>query len=57
MRQNKDNIGWKPSKSDRVCSIHFVGRINEANSVLTLNLGHEVEEKKTKRTLIRQTSP
>ena len=52
-RQNKDKTEWKPSKSDRVCSIHYVGSAYEANSVLTLNLGYEVEEKKARRTLIR----
>ena len=24
-RQNKDKTEWKPSESDRVCSIHLVG--------------------------------
>ena len=56
-RQNKDKTVWKPSESDRVCSIHFVGSAYEANSVPTLNLGYEVEEKKARRTLIRQPLP
>ena len=56
-RQNKDKTEWKPSESVRVCSIHFVGRAYEANSVLNLNLGYEVEEKKARRTLIRQPLP
>ena len=30
-KQNKDKTGWKPSESDRVCSIHFVGSAYEAN--------------------------
>ena len=45
------------SESERVCSIHFVGSAYEANSVPTLNLGYEVEEKKARRTLIRQPLP
>ena len=56
-RQNKDKIEWKPSKGNKVCSIHFVGGAYEANSVPTLNLGYEVEEKKAKRILIRQPLP
>ena len=56
-RQNKDKSEWKPSESDRVCSIHFSGSAYEANSVPTLNLGYEVEEKKARRTLIRQPLP
>ena len=28
-RQNKDKTEWKPSESDRVCSIHFVGSAYE----------------------------
>ena len=35
----------------------FVGGAYEANSVPTLNLGYEVEEKKARRTLIRQLFP
>ena len=45
-RQNKNKTEWKPSESNRVCSIHFVGSAYETNSVPTLNLGCEVEEKK-----------
>ena len=56
-RQNKDKTEWKPSESDRVCSIHFIGSAYEANSDPTLNLGYEVEEKKARRTLIRQPFP
>ena len=56
-RRNKDKTEWKPSESDRVCSILFVGSAYEANSVPTLNLGYEVEEKKARRTLIRQPFP
>ena len=56
-RQNKDKTEWKSSESVRVCSIHFVGSAYEANSVLTLNLGYEVEERKARRTLIRQPLP
>ena len=52
-RQNKDNIKWTESETDRVCSILFVGSTYEANSVPTLNLEYEVKEKKAKRTLIR----
>ena len=53
-RQNKDKTEWKPPERHRVCSIHFVGSAHEANSVPTLNLGYEVEERKASRTLIRQ---
>ena len=53
-RQKKTKLSPKPSKSDRVCSIHFVGSAYEANSVPTLNLGYEVEEKKARTTLIRK---
>ena len=53
-RQNKDKTKYKPSESDRVCSIHFVGSAYEANSVPAINLGYEVEEKKARMTLIRQ---
>ena len=56
-RQNKDKTEWKPSESDRVCSIHFAGSAYERNSVPTLNLGYEVEEKKAIRTLIKQSLP
>ena len=28
-RQNKDKTEWKPSESDRICSIHFVGSAYE----------------------------
>ena len=28
-RQNKDKTEWKPSESDRVCSIQFVGSAYE----------------------------
>ena len=56
-RQNEDKTEWKPSESDRVCSIHFIGSAYEANSDPTLNLGYEVEEKKARRTLIRQPFP
>ena len=53
-RQNKDKTKWKPSESDRVCFIHFVGSAYEANSVPTFNLGYEVEEKKARKALIKQ---
>ena len=56
-RQNKDKTEWKPSESDKVCSINFVGCAYEANSVPTLNLGYEDEEKKVRRILIRQPLP
>ena len=56
-RQNNDKTGRKSSESDRVCSIHFVDSAYGANSVPPLNLGYEVEEKKTRRTLIRQPLP
>ena len=56
-RQNKDKTEWKSSESVRVCSIYFVGSAYEANSVPSLNLGYEVEEKKARRTLIRQPLP
>ena len=49
-RQNKDKTEWKPSESNSACSIHFVGSVYEANSIPTLNLGHEVEEKKARKT-------
>ena len=52
-RQNKDKTEWKPSESDRVCSIHFIDSGYEANSVPTLKLGYEVEVKKARTTLIR----
>ena len=52
-RQNKDKTEWKPSENHRVCSIHFVGSTYEANSVPTLNLGHEVKGKESKKALIR----
>ena len=45
-RQNKDKTQWKPSESDRVCSIHFLGNAYEANSVQTVTLEYEVEKKK-----------
>ena len=48
-RQNKDKTEWRPSESDRVCSIHFFGSAYEAKSVPTLNLGYEVEGKKAKK--------
>ena len=56
-RQNKDKTEWTPSEGDRLCSIHFVGSSYEENSVPTLNLGYEVEEKKARRTLTRQPLP
>ena len=56
-RQNKDKTVRKPFKSHRVSSIHFVGSAYETNSVPTLNLEYEVEEKKARRTLIRQPLP
>ena len=56
-RQNRDKTEGKPSESDRVCSIHFVGSAYEANFVPTLNFGYEVEEKKARRTLIREPLP
>ena len=56
-RQNKEKTQWKPSESDRVCSIHFTGSVYEANSNPTLNLGYQVKEKKARRTLIRQPFP
>ena len=56
-RQNNDKTERKSSESDRVCSIHFVDSAYGANSVPPLNLGYEVEEKKTRRTLIRQPLP
>ena len=37
--QNIDKTEWKPSESDWVCSVHFVGSAYEANSVPTLNVG------------------
>ena len=49
-RQDKDKTEWKPSESDRVCSIRITGSTYEANSVPTLNLVYEIEEKKGKRT-------
>ena len=55
-RQNKDKTERKPSESYRVCSINFAGSTYEAHSVLTLNLGYKVEEKKG-RTSIRQPLP
>ena len=49
---------WKPSESDRVCSIYFVGSVYEAISVPTLNLGYMKSKlRKTRRTLIRQPLP
>ena len=56
-RQNKDKTQWKSSENDRVWSIHFAGSAYETNSVPTLTLGYEVEEKKARRTLIRQPLP
>ena len=37
-RQNKDKTEWRPSESDKVCSISFVGSAYKANSVPTLKL-------------------
>ena len=56
-RQNKDKTEWTPSEGDRVSSIHFVGSSYGENSVPTLKLGYEVEEKKARRTLIWQPLP
>ena len=53
-RQYKGKTEWKPSVSASVYSIHFVGGAYEAYSIPTLNLRCEVEEKKARRTLIRQ---
>ena len=50
-RQDKDKTEWKPSESDRVCSIHIAGSAYEANSVPTLNLVHEIEEKEARKDL------
>ena len=47
----------KTSESDRVFSIHFAGSAYEENSVLSLNLVYEVEEKKGRSTFIRQPLP
>ena len=35
-RQNRDKTEWRPSESDRVYFIHFVGNAYEANSVPTM---------------------
>ena len=51
-RQNKAKTVWKSSESDIFSSI--AGSAYEANSVPTLNLGYEIEEKKPRRNLIRQ---
>ena len=51
-RQNKAKTVWKSSESDIFSSI--AGSAYVANSVLTLNLEYEVEEKKPRRNLIRQ---
>ena len=56
-RQNKDKTEWKPSEGDKVCSIHIVGIAYKADSVPTVYLGYEVEEKKARGTLIRQPLP
>ena len=53
----KDKTEWKSSESDRVSSIHFAGIAYEANSVPTLYLGCEVEEKKARGTLITRPLP
>lgn len=40
-RENADKSKWEPSKSDRVCSDHFVDKIpTEAHPIPTLNLGY-----------------
>ena len=56
-RQHNDKTERKSFECDRVCSIHFVGSAYGANSVPPLNLGYEAEEKKARRTLIRQPLP
>ena len=53
-KQNQDKTEWKPSESDKVCSIHVAGSAYETNIVPTLNSGYEVEEKTARRILIRQ---
>ena len=45
-RLNKGKSAWKLYECNRVCSVHFVGCTYEANSVSTLNLAYEIEEKK-----------
>ena len=55
-RQNKDKTEWKPSECDRL-TFTFVGSAYEANSVSTVNLEYEVQEKKARRTLVRQILP
>ena len=54
---NKNKTDWKPSESDMVCFIHFVGSAFEANSVPVLNLGCEIEEEKARRSSIKQPLP
>ena len=49
---HKDKTEWKPSDSDKICSIRFVGSAYEVNSALTLNLGYEVKNEKARRALI-----
>ena len=56
-RQNKDKTEWKPCESDKVCSIYLVASTYEANSVPTLKLGYEVEEKRSRKTLMRHPLP
>ena len=56
-KQNEDKTEWKPSDSDKICSIRFVGSAYEVNSALTLNLGYEVKNEKARRTLIMQSLP
>ena len=49
-RLNKGKTEWKLYENNRVCSVHFVGCAYEANSVSTLNLTYEIEEKKERST-------
>lgn len=53
-RENKNKSAWKPGVSDRVCSIHFVdGAPTVSNPYPTLNMGYDVNEKKSRRKLFR----
>ena len=58
-RTNFDNSSWKPKKSDRVCSVHFVDNIPTVNNPdPSLHLGYEKKKDlPSRRTLLKHPLP
>lgn len=57
-RVNPDKSQWQPKSSDRICSIHFVDNVPSVeNPNPTLNMGYEMRQSTSRRTLFKNPLP